>query len=867
MKITRKIPYLVVSLMYTFAFSTDFVFAKENEIVLEDSKDNIETTEGEKIHQHERFEELLKEQSEAIKGSLENVLPENEEPMVSEDEQKKPVAGQETEQGTVQQFGDYKEFSAATQMIIQSKKENHFTASDQYFRVIDDNVSIYDNSTSSLVHVGYLIKGQVYKRTRDYGDWHEIKFGDGFGYVWKASTEPADAKEILNLNKGLKGKKNYFISKERITVYDNSSGKLVPFAVLNKDIKYPYIGELGSDWYQIDVSGRIGYVYKPATKREFCSSDLFFRVLENNVSIYDNSTGSLVHVGYLKKGQVYKRTRDYGDWHQIQFGDGYGYVWKASTEPADGKGVLNFSNNIKKSIRLFSAKEPLTVYDNTSGSLVPFATITKGTKYPYIGRLGNDWYQIEVSGRIGYVYKPATKLEFLSTDRFFQVLEDNVSIYDNSTGSLIHVGYLRKGQIYERVSDYGDWHRIKFGDGYGYIWKASTEPADGSKIPNLNKGSKNSKNYFIPKEPLTVYDNSSGKLVPFAVLIKGSPYPYIKQFGSDWFEVDVAGRIGYVYRPATIYGVVYTQTNYNISLEEMWKKQLTVDNLTDKKYETFIRSDALTIDKTNNQYGTSNGVWNVRGGPSTSFWVVGKTVDGERIRILDKVYNEQDGYWWYKIEFNRQWYYAKPEDVKYYLDPSNVFKGSKEFFQFLVLSQSAGVNANEVNEKILKGKGILEGKAQAFINAARLYNINEIYLISHALLETGNGKSQLATGVLVREVNGQPVEPKVVYNMFGINARDSNPTVLGAEYAYMQGWFTPEDAIIGGAAWISSRYINNPSRKQDTLYKMKWNPANPATFNYATDIGWAYKQVTNIFKLYSLLESYVLQFDIPVYKN
>ena len=84
------------------------------------------------------------------------------------------------------------------------------------------------------------------------------------------------------------------------------------------------------------------------------------------------------------------------------------------------------------------------------------------------------------------------------------------------------------------------------------------------------------------------------------------------------------------------------------------------------------------------------------------------------------------------------------------------------YFQFLKLSQTAGLNASELNQKVLVNKGILTGKGQAFITAAGKYSINEVYLISHALLETGNGTSELANGIMY---NG-----KKVYNMYGIGA-------------------------------------------------------------------------------------------------
>jgi len=54
---------------------------------------------------------------------------------------------------------------------------------------------------------------------------------------------------------------------------------------------------------------------------------------------------------------------------------------------------------------------------------------------------------------------------------------------------------------------------------------------------------------------------------------------------------------------------------------------------------------------------------------------------------------------------------------------------------------------------------------------------------------------------------------------------------------------------------------------QNTLYKMRWNPNNPGVHQYATDIGWAAKQVGRIRSLYDLIDTYTLSFDIPRYKE
>jgi hypothetical protein len=91
----------------------------------------------------------------------------------------------------------------------------------------------------------------------------------------------------------------------------------------------------------------------------------------------------------------------------------------------------------------------------------------------------------------------------------------------------------------------------------------------------------------------------------------------------------------------------------------MWQQQLTVGNLTDKQYQTYVRSDALQVDnETNPTYGeVVSEDWNVRGCPSASYWQVGVLNPGEGVNILNKVYNQEDGYWWSVIKFHRFLYF------------------------------------------------------------------------------------------------------------------------------------------------------------------------------------------------------------------
>lgn len=206
------------------------------------------------------------------------------------------------------------------------------------------------------------------------------------------------------------------------------------------------------------------------------------------------------------------------------------------------------------------------------------------------------------------------------------------------------------------------------------------------------------------------------------------------------------------------------------------------------------------------------------------------------------------------------WLPATSKQVEYYLNPFNFQTNSDEYLQFLILSNPAGTNATEINNRVLFGQGVLAGKGSSFINAANTYHINEIYLISHSLLETGHGTSPLATGIKVNDVT--------VYNVYGVGAYDQNPEYYGAKFAYDHGWTSVEKAIVGGAQFVSTNYIH---AGQDTLYKMRWNPEamneyGYASHQYATDIGWAAKQTQNMARMLSSLTQYTLLYDIPIYQ-
>lgn len=195
------------------------------------------------------------------------------------------------------------------------------------------------------------------------------------------------------------------------------------------------------------------------------------------------------------------------------------------------------------------------------------------------------------------------------------------------------------------------------------------------------------------------------------------------------------------------------------------------------------------------------------------------------------------------------WYSASRSQTSSAMNPSAIWKNSTQKYQMLNLGKYQGISVSKLNQ-ILKGKGKLAGQGKAFADGCKKHDINEIYLIAHALLESGIGTSNFASGRYG------------VYNFFGIAAYDANPDYT-ITYARNQGWTTPAKAIIGGAKFVKKDYIGVG---QNTLYRMRWNPQKPATHQYATDIRWCQHQATTIAGLYKKIGLKGLYYIKDTYK-
>ncbi|MGX8237096.1 SH3 domain-containing protein [Exiguobacterium undae] len=733
--------------------------------------------------------------------------------------------------------------------------------------LLSKTVDIKNNPSSTGKNITTLKKDSVYYTTELYEDpfgvkWHKIKKDNLTGYV---QVNQGDSVPYTVQNYSVK-----IISKATLRSYaghDYAALKSIP---VNTSVKVT--GQIGS-WYRMTYDGMTGYVMSDVTEpfivKKSITGSRFFLTAPLEIKAQPNERA--VTVATLKKDDIYYTTQLITNekserWHRVTKDGQTGYVRIGSANEISYQSLP---------LTRYITRDTTSLRSYAGSSYGALATFEKGTVLSISGKIGN-WVRISNNGKIGYVDSSSVteyqETKKISGVRFILAEKTSIKSQPNTTSSVI--ASLNAGNVYYTTSlittsSNEQWHKVTIDGKTGYIPLKNNL----TSIP------------YLAKDSLFVRSSTNAYLRSYV----GDGYAVLKTIPANtvltvtgqiglWYKTSYEGQSGYVYNTSfvttssklNVYNSIPTPYTFDSFIATQMRLNPSPQTDLYQNKPMYVSDSYLrfggSIDPVNGSLATviSSTPLNIRSGATTSSHIYGQF----KPNTLIKVYQNINGFYmtYPRVHYSNTsystigWLNALESDVRNASDPSLVNRSSKEFYQFLDLSKTTGATPETLN-KIISTKGIF-GKCttgscgQAFIDAGTKYSVNEVYLISHALLETGNGTSKLANGVIW---NG-----RMVYNMYGIGAIDSDPINGGARTAYEKGWFTPEAAIMGGAEFIGTQYIHH-AYNQNTLYKMRWNPMSPGRHQYATDMGWASKQTTRIYDLYQQMDSYTAIFDIPVF--
>ncbi len=582
---------------------------------------------------------------------------------------------------------------------------------------------------------------------------------------------------------------------------------------------------------------------------------------------------------------------------------------------------------------IVNVSSSLNVRERASISSKVIGSLSGNTKVTIVGEEG-AFYKIEYKGSHGYVAKEYVKdvTESNNSNQGTQTPEkpsnpesnektgivnvsSSLNVRERASTSSKVIGSLSGNTKVTIVGEEGAFYKIEYKGSHGYVAKEYVK--DVTENSNSNQGTQTPEKPSIPEntEKIGIVNVSSSLNVRERASISSKVIGSL----SGNTKVTIVGEEGAFYK------IEYKGSHGYVAKE--YVKDVTESNNSNQGTQTPEKPSIPENSKKTGVVTASKGL-NVRKEANTSSKIIGILNSGESVEII----GEENGF--YKITYKGQEAYASKNYINIFNSNSNVNPGldignaSKTNYgvslneyiklqqrnnpsnyshselekyinpakatnklQFLRIDKFRSVNVSGLISR-LSNKGVLTGQGQAFINAAKAFNIDPIYLVSQCLHETGNGTSKLAKGVTITEIadesrpiyngTGQLVgyhmiklsKPVTVYNLFGIGAKDNSSVfpnralILGTTYAYNRGWTSIENAIKGAAEFVSLNYVHSSRYSQNTLYKMRYNQNVSNIWHQYATTPWYASSIADIMRSYQdLYLENNFTFDVPVFEG
>ena len=639
-------------------------------------------------------------------------------------------------------------------------------------------------------------------------------------------------------------------------------------------------------------------------------------VTASSLNVRSGPSTSYTVVTTVKKNDKVNILQSSNGWYKIETSSGkQGWVSSSYISASNSNTNNSTNNNTQSNIAIVNT-DGLNFRNGAGTSYSIIKVLNKGEKVEVISE-SNGWSKVKHDSRLGYV---ASQYIDKATTNYTikEVNTDGLNVRTGPSTSYATIGKLNKGTRVEVISESAGWSKINYNNktayvSSGYLKAVSTSTPD-TKPEDTTQQYKeikvvNTDGLNVRKGPSTSYE-SIGKID------KGTSVEVISE-SDGWSKINYKNTTAYV---ATRYLDKKSTNTEDTTQQYKEIKVVNTDGLNVRKgpstsYESIGKIDkgtsvevisesdgwskinyknttAYVATRYLNKISSNEQVPPVVGGESTEN-VSGATIYYKALNYT--LQNHVDAQYKKALEGgnvisssisrmseelttsmpqSRAFVTPSKADLEYYLNPKNFTNSDKGMMQFLRLdTYKGGITESELNSYLnslpkVNGKNtVFYNQGKAFINAAQKYDIDLVYLVSHAMWETGYGKSVLAQGQTITSYKGKPLDkPVTVYNFFGIGAIDKSANVSGAEASYSNGWTSIEKTIEGSAKWISANYINSSKYNQNTIYKMKFN-YDYIWHQYATDVNWSNGIsgiMNNIISMYDTASN--LEFEVPDYK-
>lgn len=189
------------------------------------------------------------------------------------------------------------------------------------------------------------------------------------------------------------------------------------------------------------------------------------------------------------------------------------------------------------------------------GNSYSVLTVMKsGTTTSNLGTSGN-WTKVTVNGKTGYVYSKyltsgsnAPSTPTTSTSKTVYVTASALNVRSGAGTSYSVIGSLSKGKSASVVGTSGNWYKIKYGSGYGYIsasYTSAKAPSSSTTNTPPTTSTSSGKTYYSTASGLNVRSGPGTSYASKGTLSLGQAVSVVDS-SSYWYKIKYGSGYGYV---------------------------------------------------------------------------------------------------------------------------------------------------------------------------------------------------------------------------------------------------------------------------------------------------------------------------------
>ncbi|MBO9129976.1 C40 family peptidase [Bacillus sp. 165] len=328
-----------------------------------------------------------------------------------------PIIGMVTHGEKVQVLeetqGWYK-ISYNNQEAYVSKDYIAFTPTGGTFTVNASALNVRTGPATNYSTIGSVKNGQTLQVIGEINGWYKISYNTEVGYVNKAYVTSTVATPTPTPPPVVQTDGQYVVEASSLRI---RTGPATNYPVIGGVVKghILQVKAIEAGWYKVVHNGQTGYVsgdYVAFVKNEVVSTPQVYTVQASSLYVRSGAGTQFGAIGSVTSGKQVEVVGESGDWFQIKFNGGVGYISKAYVVKGDAESV--------------KPAQPAT-------SLISLAKSLVGTPYAWAGSTPTGF---DCSGFISYVYtKSGISMPRTSVEGYWNSLSKTSS---PSVGDLIY---------------------------------------------------------------------------------------------------------------------------------------------------------------------------------------------------------------------------------------------------------------------------------------------------------------------------------------------------------------------------------------------------------------------------------------------